>query len=424
MIKPLVLVSAPIDTVSGYGGRSRDFMKSLIKLKGTEWDIKILSQRWGSTPFGALDIDVPEEAEILDRMLMGQLDRQPDIYITISVSNEFQPIGKYNIGMSALVETTILPADMLEGLNRMDLNIVSSNFGKQIAESTTFDKKDPKTGQNLGTYKLEKPVEVLFEGVDTRKFRKLDKSDFDLSDVKEDFCFLSVGHWLSGDMGEDRKQMTTLVKSFLTAFRNKNKRPALILKTGMAGFSIIEEEKMVDILNDIRSTVSGDLPNIYLVFGELTDDEMNKLYNHDKVKAFALVGNEGFGRPYLEFSAASSKPIITSPFSGHTDFLRGEFNAFVAGRVEQLHPSAANKFLLKEASWFKADPKSVEDMLKDVYDNYNKYTDGGKRQGHVSRTEYNLDKMTEKLAEILDKNVPKISIPQPISLPKLKTTSK
>lgn len=421
MIKPLVLCSCPIDTVSGYGGRSRDLMKALIKLKGTEWDIKIISQRWGSTPFGALNIDVPEEAEILDRILMRPLDRQPDIYITLSVSDEFQPIGKYNIGMSALVETTILPADMLEGLNRMDLNIVSSNFGKKVAESTTFDRKDSKTGKDLGPVKLGKPVEVLFEGVDTRKFRKLDKSDFDLSDVKEDFCFLSVGHWLSGDMGEDRKQLTTLVKSFLTAFRNKKKRPALLLKTGMAGFSITEEEKMVDILNDIRSTVSGDLPNIYLLFGELTDDEMNQLYNHDKVKAFALVGNEGFGRPYLEFSAASSKPIIASPFSGHMDFLREDFNVFVSGRIEQVHPSAANKFLIKEASWFKADPKSVEDTLKEVYDNYNKYVDMGKRQGHVSRTEYNLDKMTERLAEILAKNIPKISIPQAISLPKLKT---
>lgn len=421
MIKPLVLVSAPIDTISGYGARSRDFVKALIRLKANEWDIKILSQRWGSTPFGALDIDIPEEAEILDRILMGQLDRQPDVYITISVSNEFQRMGKYNIGVSALVETTILPAEMLEGLNRMDLNLVSSEFSKKVAESTTFDKKDSRTGQTIGNTKLEKPVEVLFEGVDVSKYKKVSKSTFDLSNIKEDFCFLSVGHWLSGDMGEDRKQMTTLVKSFLTAFKNKNKRPALILKTGMAGFSIIEEEKMVDILNDIRSTVSGDLPSIYLVFGELTDDEMNQLYNHDKVKAFALVGNEGFGRPYIEFSAASSKPIIASPFSGHVDFLHEEYNAFVGGKVDQVHPSAANQFLLKEASWFKADPKSVEDTLKAVYENYNKYVDGGKIQGHISRTEFSFDKMVEKLGAILDKNIPKISIPQPISLPKLKT---
>jgi glycosyltransferase involved in cell wall biosynthesis len=230
-----------------------------------------------------------------------------------------------------------------------------------------------------------------------------------------------VAHWLTGDVGEDRKQLTTLVKSFLTAFKDKKKRPALILKTSLAGFSIIEEEKILDSIDVIRKSVGGDMPNIYLLYGELTEEELNHLYNHEKVKAFALVGNEGFGRPYLEFSAASSKPIIASPFSGHVDFLNEEYNIFVQGKVEQIHPSAANQFLIKEASWFKADPKSVEDSLKAVYENYNKYVDNAKRQGHQSRTQFSFDKMVEKLSEILEKNVPKLSVPQMIKLPKLKT---
>lgn len=163
------------------------------------------------------------------------------------------------------------------------------------------------------------------------------------------------------------------------------------------------------------------MPNIYLLYGELTEEEMNNLYNHEKVKAFALIGNEGFGRPYLEFSAASSKPVIASPFSGHTDFLNEEYNIFVQGKVEQLHPSAVNQFLIKESSWFKADPKSVEDTLKAVYENYNKYVDNAKRQGHQSRTQFSYDSMVERLAEILEKNVPKLSVPQMIKLPKLKT---
>ena len=40
------VISCPIATRSGYGARSRDFVKSLIDLKGQEWDIKILAQRW------------------------------------------------------------------------------------------------------------------------------------------------------------------------------------------------------------------------------------------------------------------------------------------------------------------------------------------------------------------------------------------
>jgi len=414
------VVSCPIDVISGYGSRSRDFVKALIKAKGDEWDISILSQRWGDCPYGALDRSAPEDIDLINRVI-PQMEKQPDIWFQITVANEFQPVGKVSIGVSALVETTILPAELLEGLNRMNFNIVSSNFVKHTAESTSFDKLDQNTKQKQGTIQLTKPVEVLFEGIDINKYKRLEKSNFDLSEIKEEFCFLSVGHWLAGDIGEDRKQLTTLIKAFLSAFKDKKKRPALILKTSLAGFSIIEEEKILDNIDVIRNTVGGDMPNIYLLYGELTEEEMNHLYNHDKVKAFALVGNEGFGRPYLEFSAASSKPIIASPFSGHVDFLNQEFNIFVEGRIEQLHPSAVNQFLIKESSWFKADPKSIEDSLKAVYENYNKYIDNAKRQGHQSRTQFSFDKMVEKLSEILEKNVPKLSVPQTIKLPKLKT---
>ena len=415
--KLLCVMSSPIATLSGYGSRARDFAKSLIKVKGDEWDIKFMSQRWGNTPFGALDENDPEEADIKSRILPpGPLTKQPDIWIQHSVSNEFQPIGKVNIGISALVETTILPGEMIEGLNRMTFNIVSTEFVKQVALTTTMENRETRVKTVVN-----KPIEVLFEGVNTNIFKRIKNSTFNLSDIKEEFCYLTVAHWLSGDQGEDRKQLTTLIKSFLEAFKNKKKRPALILKTSLAGFSITEKEMILDKLDAIRKQVNGDLPNIYLLYGSLTNEELNELYNHPKVKAFALVGNEGFGRPYLEFSAASSKPIIASYFSGHIDFLHEEYNIFVPGKVAQVHPSAANQFLLKEASWFKADPAATSKALEEVYTNYNKYTDKGKRQGHRSRTEFSLDKMTEQLAVILDKNVPKLSRPVALTLPKLST---
>jgi len=421
MNKALCVVSCPVDTFSGYGARSRDFLKALVKVKGEEWDIKILSQRWGECPYGALDENNPEEKDLKDRILLNnQVPQQPDVWFQITVANEFQPVGKVNIGVSALVETTVLPAEFIDGLNRMDFSIVSSGFVKEVAEKTSFDKIDQNTKQHVGFTKLSKPLHVLFEGVDTRKYKRVEKSNFDLSQIPEEFCFLTVGHWLPGEIGEDRKQMTSLVKCFLSAFADKKKKPALILKTSLAGFSIIEEEIILEFIHKIKQTVPGDHPNIYIVYGELTDEEMNNLYNHEKVKSFALVGNEGFGRPYLEFSAGSSKPIIASPFSGHIDFLKEEFNIFVQGRVEQIHQSSVNPYLIKESSWFKADFKSLENVLQDVYENYNKFVDMGKRQGHISRTKFSFDAMVEELDKILTNNMPKLSVPQAINLPKLK----
>ena len=131
MKKPLCVVSCPLDTFSGYGARSRDLLKSLIELKDSEWDIKILSQRWGDTPFGFY----PENNPIKNRFI-PTINQKPDVWIQITVPNEFQPVGNYNIGISAGIETTAYPGEFLEGMNRMDLNLVSSEHSKRVALSS------------------------------------------------------------------------------------------------------------------------------------------------------------------------------------------------------------------------------------------------------------------------------------------------
>ena len=50
-------------------------------------------------------------------------------------------------------------------MNRMNINFVSSNHSKSVFENSKFDIKNEKTGQIQGVLKIEKPVEVLFEGV-------------------------------------------------------------------------------------------------------------------------------------------------------------------------------------------------------------------------------------------------------------------
>ena len=163
-MKPICVVSCPIDTFSGYGARSRDFVKSLIKEKDSEWDIKIMPQRWGDCPWNFLSKDDP-----LKSRLIGGLQQQPDIWMQITVPNEFQPVGKFNIGISAGIETTIYPAEFIEGCNRMNLNLVSSQHSKNIAQQSQFEKKNQQ-GQVERIIKLEKPIEVLFEGIDLDKY--------------------------------------------------------------------------------------------------------------------------------------------------------------------------------------------------------------------------------------------------------------
>ena len=192
-MKPTCVVSCPIDTFSGYGARSRDFVNGLIKSKGEEWDIKIIPQMWGETPWNYLSQDDP----LRKRFIKG-LQTRPNIWIMITVPNEFQPLGEYNIGVTAGIETNIFPGVFLEGMNRMDLNLVSSEHSKQIALNSKFEKRDNNTQQKIGELQLEKPVEVLFEGLDLNKYYKKPQNSELLKDIKEDFCFLFTGHWLPG----------------------------------------------------------------------------------------------------------------------------------------------------------------------------------------------------------------------------------
>ena len=170
-MKPLFFISAPIDTWSGYGARSRDIVKAL--LKSDKYDIKILPQRWGSTPFGFLQADNPEHKQILDCYWnQPQLPRQPDIWMQITVPNEFQAVGKFNIGVTAGIETTICAPQWIEGINKMNLTLVSSQHSKKVFENSAFEQRDKNTNQVVGNIKLEKPIEVLFEGVDLNIYQK------------------------------------------------------------------------------------------------------------------------------------------------------------------------------------------------------------------------------------------------------------
>jgi glycosyltransferase involved in cell wall biosynthesis len=424
MNKPLCVVSSPVDTFSGYGARSRDFIKSLIKVKGDEWDIKLLSQRWGQTPFGFLNEDIDNEADLKSRII-PQLTVQPDVWFQITVPNEFQKVGKYlSVGVTAGIETTICDATWIEGCNRMDLNLVSSVHAKTVFENSKFEQRDQQTNQVTAFIELKSPIEVLFEGVDLNKYFKQTAPQTDLvkqiSKIKEEFCFLFVGHWLQGEFGEDRKNVAYMIKAFLETFKNKMNPPALILKTNSATTSIMDRDQILEKIEHIRRTVKGRLPNIYLLHGDLEDEDVNDLYNHSKVKSMiSFTKGEGFGRPLLEFTL-SEKPVIASGWSGHVDFLDKDASVLIGGGLNPIHPSAqVPNMLIADSQWFQPDDAQVGFSLKDVFDNYKKYIPLAKKQANISKSKFSFEKMTELLSKILDEKTKPIPRFIPLELPKL-----
>ncbi len=414
MNKEYLVFYGPVDCYAGYGARSRDLVKALIAMD--KYDIEIISCNWGQTPKGFLNPENEEHKQILDRIVL-QPKKQPNIWIMNTIPSEMQPVGKYNILITAGIETDLCSPQWIEGCNRADLILVSSEHAKKVFLDSKYHKRNDKTNQIEGEVKLEKPIEVLFEGVDLKTYFKYTPSNNLLKNIPESFCFLFIGHWLQGPIGEDRKNISGLIKTFLETFKDKKEQPALILKTQSATPSYIDREEILNKINNIQKTIKGKLPNIYLIHGELTDKEINSLYNDPKVKVhISFTKGEGFGRPLLEAST-SAKPIITTKWSGHLDFLKPEFNSLIGGQLQPIHPdSIVNEMLISESKWFNIDYKQSSLVMVDIKNNYNKYLENAKRQAYKSKTEFSLEKMQEKLAKIMDENVPEY---KPLILPKL-----
>ena len=136
--KPLLLFQGPARSRSGYGDHTRDLILSLIDMN--KFDIKIAPTKWGDCPETGLEGHLNRST--LEGLFMksNQLESQPDVFINCSVPNEFQPVGKYNIGITAGIETTICDPSWIEGCNRMDLIIVPSHHSKNVFLNTKFDK--------------------------------------------------------------------------------------------------------------------------------------------------------------------------------------------------------------------------------------------------------------------------------------------
>ena len=410
-----VVISSPVATQSGYGHHAREVIENFIDAKQSEWDIKLLSMPWGHTPY-----TYPIPFDWQQRIIPLPLNAQPDIWVQITVPNEFQPIGKYNIGVTAGTEGDICPKEWIEHINKMQIVIVPSNFTKQVFENTSKKHNIPITTN----------IQVVSEYFNDKTY---DNNNVTTSisiidqEVKESFAFLSVGHWLSGNIGEDRKNISGVIHCFFHTFKNKKNAPALILKTSGATYSVVDRIEIERKINEIRDLFPNTtLPSVYLLHGDLTNKEMNALYNHPKIKAMvSFTKAEGFGRPLLEFSAIG-KPIMVPCYSGQADFLKHDFICNLPGQLTPVHKSAQNDFLIKDSKWFTVDYNFASKMFEDMIKNYKKWKELAKRQRYFVRsnfTKQSIAKMYNNIFEIISKDTENIPQQVQLNLPKLQKVS-
>jgi hypothetical protein len=308
----------------------------------------------------------------------------------------------------------------------MDKVIVPSQHAKKVFESCTYDRMNQQTQKKEGVLKLETPIDVLFEGLDLEVFNKTSKKSETvekfMKEVKEDFCFLSVGHWLKGDIGHDRKDLGSVIANFIQTFKKMgNKKPALIIKTSGATFSVVDRENMRKKIGQFLDQKDSTIPSIYFLHGDLTTEELNALYNHTKVKAMvSFTHGEGFGRPLLEFSI-TGKPTLAPNWSGQVDFMK-EHCILLGGEVKKVHPSAQwDKVILKESGWFYVNMPYASSAMKTVFKKYKNILIKSRKQTQYVKDNFSLDQMTKEFEVIMKESVSGMAERVELQLPKLET---
>ena len=142
-----------------------------------------------------------------------------------------------------------------------------------------------------------------------------------------------------------------------------------------------------------------DIPNIYLIHGDFTIEEMSTLYNHPKIGAFiTCTHGEGFGRPMLEASCCAL-PVIASKWSGHMDFLTDSESMLIDGFLKEVPKSALWKDIIVEPSkWVDVNEADVVRKIRTFHKKRKLIQKKATRLGKKNRREKSLKAMKIQMA--------------------------
>jgi len=394
-----VLVRGPVLTRSGYGEHVRFILRSLRTIQD-KLDLYVIPLAWGQTGWV---IDNDEEREWLDELIkktttvINAGNFTADVSIQVTIPNEWEKIAPVNIGVTAGIETTKAAPIWIEKSNMMDLIIVPSEHAKNVLLQTSYEVTVQQTGQVIPDYKCATEIKVVSYPV-----KEFENIDLNLN-LETDFNFLAIAQW------GPRKNIVNCIQWFLEEFIDQE--VGLVLKTNLAKNSILDRVKTQNAIKGVLSQekYKNRKCKIYLLHGDMTDQEIHQLYRNPKIKAFvSTTHGEGFGLPLFE-AAYEGMPVIAPDWSGHVDFLHKKTkdkkgktkNKAMFAKVDYSLAAVQKEavwdgVVQADSMWCFVDQGSFKIKMREVYKDYGRFKKQAKQlQKHLLKnlseeTQYNM----------------------------------
>jgi glycosyltransferase involved in cell wall biosynthesis len=308
--------------------------------------------------------DFNEERRWIDQTIektIGYLQQggQFDMSLQVTIPIEFQRMAPINIGYTAGIETTKVAHQWIQKSNEMNKIIVVSSHSKQVFENTEYSAENTETGEKV-QLKMQVPIDFVNYPVKTYE---------NIPDLKlgldTDFNFLTVAQF------GPRKNLQNTIKWFVDEFRDEN--VGLVVKSSIAKNSLMDRKRLHNDLNNFLRQMGDRKCKVYLLHGDMTDEEMHSLYNNNQIQALlSLPHGEGFGLPIFEASY-SNLPVISTGWSGQLDFLVDEsgkdqfYN--VAFDLRPVQPEVVwDGVITKDSMWAYARETSAKQQMRLCYE--------------------------------------------------------
>jgi len=393
-----IIIRGPILSRSGYGEMARLAFRSL-RSREDLFDVYLVATNWGQTGWIVEDDD---ERRDIDATLMKTINYMQsggefDASIQVQLPNEWQPICPINIGYTAGVETTTVPAPWASVTQEIQKVITLSNHSRNAFYNSGVDLQED---------------DVSWIGFPAREYEQVDVP----LELDYDFNFITNNQWAP------RKNIESLIKAFVEEFANEE--VGLILRTSLKSNSKLDRKHSLARLKSVLAGAPDRICKIYLLHGDMTNDEVLSLYSNPKVKAYAtMTHGEGWGLPAFE-AACSGIPLIAPEWGGIAEFSSIPYKsrskkknkkttktmiAAIDYEVNNVLPQHVWEGIINaDSKWCYPDGNSARRQMRQVFKNYNKYSSMSSRLKNHLLEKYSIQNVQEQfvncILETIDKN--------------------